>query len=86
MQNKTSKRKLREIITKHKEERGCKFCGEDHVACLDFHHRNFEKKRKTISEMVYRRWPPEKLVKEMKKCDILCSNCHRKLHYEIENI
>jgi hypothetical protein len=82
MRKRTSRKKLKEIVARHKENNGCKICGETHVACLDFHHRDFEKKRNTISDMVYKQWPAEKIIKEMKKCDILCSNCHRKVHYE----
>lgn len=54
-------------------------CGESHPACLDFHHRNPEEKEGCVASFVrYGSW---KIVeREIAKCDVLCSNCHRKLH------
>lgn len=58
----------------------CSICLEDHVACMDFHHRNPEEKEFNIAHgNIY--YSKEKVLKELAKCDILCSNCHRKLHY-----
>lgn len=58
---------------------GCVFCGENHPAVLDFHHINKNSKYKDIAKM--RENPPTQLKKEIKKCIVLCSNCHRKLHW-----
>lgn len=58
----------------------CQFCGEDHPACLDFHHRNPDEKEATIVKKV-KHWSIERLKKEIAKCDVLCSNCHRKHHW-----
>ena len=60
---------------------GCKICGEQDIACLDFHHRNQAEKEGNISVLKFRKVSIEKIQIEINKCDILCSNCHRKLHY-----
>jgi hypothetical protein len=63
-----------------KSQRGCKKCGETHPACLEFHHRDPAGKEMNISVMAYRLSKP-KMLAEIEKCDVLCSNCHRKLHW-----
>jgi len=63
-----------------KIENGCCKCGEKHPACLDFHHRNPDDKEIEISK-VADHWGLVKLKKEVEKCDVLCSNCHRKEHW-----
>lgn len=57
-------------------------CGEDHPACLEFHHRDQSKKTMMVSTMVADGWSIERIKKEIALCDVLCSNCHRKYHYE----
>ena len=61
----------------------CKNCGENHVACLDFHHKNPEEKDIELSLVVHQGWSKKRILNEIEKCDVLCSNCHRKLHAEI---
>lgn len=61
------------------KSQGCMNCGELHLACLDFHHRDATKKKFNIgvrSSAV----AMQTLIEEVAKCDILCANCHRKLH------
>jgi hypothetical protein len=61
----------------------CKECGEDHPAVLDFHHRDASKKNMNIMTAVARTGlSKEKIKAEIEKCDVLCSNCHRKLHWD----
>ena len=57
----------------------CKECGENHPACLQFHHKD-KNKEDTVSNLVYR-GSKEKLFKEISKCDVLCANCHAKIHW-----
>lgn len=57
----------------------CVKCGEADIACLDFHHRDSSKKDATVSIAVAH-WSIRRLQTEIAKCDMLCSNCHRKLH------
>lgn len=74
-------KEIREYLQNIKISRGCLFCGEDHVACLDFHHIDPNEKEETISAIPKRGWSYERIDKELEKCIVLCSNCHRKLHY-----
>jgi len=60
----------------------CEQCGEDHPACLDFHHMSRIDKDFTIGNAVNRGWKIEKIMKEISKCKVLCCKCHRILHYE----
>jgi hypothetical protein len=57
----------------------CRICGETDVACLDFHHRLGTQKDGTIAALMRNR-SMAVLQAELAKCELLCSNCHRKLH------
>lgn len=59
----------------------CQQCGENHPACMDFHHRNPAEKDKSVSYMLKKKFSKQRTLNEMAKCDVLCSNCHRKYHW-----
>ncbi len=68
----------------------CQTCGYNkNLAALEFHHidpttKSFPVDIRNISNMKL-----ELLLDEAKKCQLLCSNCHRELHnpsYEINNV
>lgn len=67
-----------EFITEYKLLHPCIICGENEVACLDFHHVDPNEKENTVSQMLNGNM--EKLMEEINKCVMLCSNCHRKVH------
>ena len=69
--------KNREYIKEYKEQSGGCDCGEMDIRCLDFHHT--EKKDATISKGICD-WGLERLKEEVKKCELVCSNCHKILH------
>lgn len=75
---------LRIWLRRYKSKLCCVMCGENHPACLHFHHRNREEKSFTIGQIIGRRRyiALKKLEKEISKCDILCGNCHAKLHWQ----
>lgn len=54
-------------------------CGENDIACLEFHHRDPSKKKFQISNEG-KHSSIKVLNEEIAKCDILCKNCHTKLH------
>ena len=57
---------------------GCKYCGYNKcVACLDFHHPNNDKK---VSPSALKNCSFKTAIKELKKCSLLCKNCHYELH------
>jgi len=68
-----------EWFKKYKNGLSCLKCGENHPACLDFHHRDPNKKESEISRLI-QYCSLKNTIKEINKCDVLCSNCHRKLH------
>src|SRR5437868_1253938 len=76
-------RELIRLVEARKAEIGCCMCSEKHPACLDFHHRDPLEKEMEISRIVQDRgWGIKRLEAEIAKCDVLCANCHRKLHWE----
>jgi predicted nucleic acid-binding Zn ribbon protein len=62
----------------------CEKCGYDKCfRALDFHHKNPKDKKFNISAKgLSQSW--ESLKKEADKCMLICSNCHRELHYELD--
>ncbi len=57
----------------------CNVCGEDDPVVLDFHHLNPAEKEGAVKKLA-RTAALKTVIAEMKKCVLLCSNCHRKLH------
>lgn len=56
----------------------CKICGIiDSPEIYDFHH--IENKKFALANNLNKSW--ENIKAELDKCILLCSNCHRKLHY-----
>jgi len=80
--DKKNKRKfnIREFIDKIKQTKVCEKCGECHSECLEFHHRDPSKKLFPLSEAAATGYGEQKLLEEIAKCAVLCSNDHRKFH------
>jgi len=56
---------------------GCQVCGYNKCfAALEFHHLDPKVKEKRVSQLS----SEEKIKEEIKKCVVLCSNCHREVH------
>lgn len=79
---KKNKRREQMLLFVRNLKLGCTQCSETHIACLDFHHIDTESKEGNITEMASNGLSKAKLLKEIQKCVVLCSNCHRKLHYK----
>lgn len=62
----------------------CSLCGiGGHPAIIDFHHNSGNGGREnSVARLVSASATWERIMKEISKCVPLCSNCHRKLHYE----
>lgn len=70
----TSRRKA--ILGRFKTLKGCARCGYSaNPLALEFHHRDPAEKEFNVSEKVSRSWQAVKT--EVRKCEVLCSNCHR---------
>jgi hypothetical protein len=81
----TKRRKvLKEKAVEYKG-RKCSKCGYNKcIDALEFHHLDSLQKDFGISEKGYTRsW--EKVKLELDKCILVCSNCHKEIHYEINN-
>ncbi len=77
-QNAARKAKFKQRIKFILESYGCQLCPEKDSVALDFHH--FETKEFGISEAVYSLLSFDRILAEVCKCVVLCSNCHRKVH------
>ncbi len=64
----------------YKSGLACKLCGETNLVALDFHHRDPGEKEPTITRAIHDGWSVERVLLEVAKCDILCANCHRRMH------
>ncbi len=71
-----------EYVKNIKETASCVECGESHPAVLDFHHVDAVEKDFEISRIGSNSL--DSLIAELEKCIILCSNCHRKLHWNMK--
>lgn len=76
-----SKKETLKLYKTFKENAACITCGEDHYATLEFHHRDPSTKTMAVGKMVRMGYSWNTIRDEMDKCDVLCSNCHRKVHY-----
>ena len=57
----------------------CQICGYDKcIQALDFHHVNPEEKSSDFNANTNRSWQTTR--DEIKKCILLCANCHREVH------
>jgi predicted HNH restriction endonuclease len=48
---------------------------------LEFHHKNPDEKDFSFRES--RGFTDEEIANELKKCELLCANCHREVHEEM---
>lgn len=62
-----------------KKQQQCLICSEKETCCLDLHHVNPSEKERNVSD-VLKFWSWERLMSEIEKCVVVCSNCHRKIH------
>ena len=76
------KKGLKKWLENYKSKLRCSKCNENHPSTIDFHHKRESEKEMSISKMVSEGYSKERIKKEIEKCQILCSNCHRKLHWE----
>jgi hypothetical protein len=71
--------KRRSKLDRIQLNQGCQRCGYDSNArALQFHHRSREEKAFSVSSAYINTevsWDETK--DEIKKCDVLCANCHR---------
>jgi hypothetical protein len=83
--NKQNKTEIRKWVEKYKTDNSvctdCKVSYPPYV--LDFDH--IRDKEFGISRAIQNGTSLDKIIKEIEKCEIVCSNCHRKRTYERQN-
>ena len=80
---KTHRQKIKEKAIGYKGGK-CERCGYNRcIRALDFHHLDPNKKDFTIGNYKILSW--DKIKSELEKCILICSNCHREIHDEIDN-
>jgi DNA-binding CsgD family transcriptional regulator len=79
---KTHRQKIKEKAIKYKGEK-CEKCGYNKcIRALEFHHLEPSEKDFTVSSYKVLSW--EKIKIELDKCILVCANCHRELHDDLE--
>ena len=68
---------IRDFTDSYKTKYGCMLCGERVPYLLEFHHKDPEFKEDCIGNMR----SIDKIKEEIKKCVVLCKNCHANVHY-----
>jgi hypothetical protein len=76
----------RDLVHRFKQICGCQKCGEKRYWILDLHHKDPGNKDFDFFTGVSRK--REILKAEIRKCIVLCKNCHYNFHYleKLENI
>lgn len=74
--------KRRAFVKRYKMRYGCSKCGYKKCStALHFNHIDPEKKEFTVGQMM--RYTLDRIKNEIRKCEILCANCHAE-HSEAE--
>lgn len=79
------RRRTREWIHDLKSEGECVECGlSGSIApwALDYHHLDGTVKDASVSYLVGNGYGRKRIEKEIEKCELICSNCHRTRHYQ----
>lgn len=80
--------RVKQVKIKMIEYKGCKCerCNLDikdsHYSVFEFHHINPKLKDINFEKIKYQKW--DKIKKELDKCKLLCANCHRLTHADME--
>jgi len=78
---KASVKKYKEQWRSFKATLSCVKCGQNHPATLDFHHIDSNTKEASVNKLIkYRAF--KRAMEEVKKCLVLCANCHRIHHHD----
>lgn len=76
------RKERREWFQELKKSLKCERCGIADWRVLDFHHSDPSQKDWEVANMVRSRWSQKRILAEIAKCECLCSNCHRIVHWE----
>lgn len=89
---KTKDKQVRQVVARRDDRKDsyiklkgsrCEICGFEYngenAACFDFHHLDPNEKDYEPSTAI--RLSREKAIAELSKCQLVCANCHRLIHY-----
>ena len=83
------KHKIKAWFEDYKKKLECSKCGYSkkthesfNVKALEFHHTD-DNKEFAVSEGVCSGLSIKRIIKEIKKCQVLCARCHAEHHYEV---
>ena len=80
-QQKRYRNRIRKYILDYKKDKKCGWCGwNEHTEILNFHHGG--DKELKLAEAAKYHMSREKIDKEIKKCILLCPNCHMWHHFK----
>lgn len=71
-------RSNRLFVNRYKRFCVCIFCGEKEPIALDLHHKDPSSKDDNVAKIVKN--SRQRVKDEIRKCVVICANCHRKLH------
>ena len=71
------KEELKKYLFAILEKAKCADCETKNIIVLEFDHREPKKKKHNISSIMRNVLSMKILKEELKKCDIVCANCHR---------
>jgi hypothetical protein len=75
------KAQIRNWVDNYKRGLSCERCPERDPVCLQFHHKDPKEKDLGISDAIKNGWGIDRLRREIEKCQVLCANCHLKIHH-----
>lgn len=78
---KRHRQKVHRLMLEYLENKVCIDCGESDPVVLDFDHVDPNEKFKGISRMLSGHYAWETILTEIRKCEVRCSNCHRRKTY-----
>ncbi len=88
--NKRRRKERTDWLRNYKVKTGCQMCGyKEHPEILVFHHKELVRRKwkgkRVHGSMSSRNLYGESMKKELKKCLLLCPNCHAWIHFEDNN-
>lgn len=72
----------RSFVFHYKQRTGCNRCDASRPGCLELHHLDSDEKTAAVSQLISQGCSAAELRRELRKCIVLCSNCHRREHYQ----
>ena len=69
------KQQYKKRLVEIKQASGCVDCGENNHIVLDFDH--VRDKKYNVSRMIHDGFSWKAIMNEIKKCEVVCANCHR---------